>query len=234
MTNTDNEHTYILDGISFNPNITALSKRLRIKPGSAYQDELTALVEAAHDIAKPKALYRVAFIESRSEDQVTIEGVTFSSRVLSVNLEAVHRVFAYIATCGEEVDAWAHGIDDMVLGYWAEAVKEAALSAATVALNTHLSQCYDCGKTATMNPGSLADWPITQQRPLFQLLGNPQKLIGVQLTDSYLMEPNKSVSGIRFPTEERFESCLLCPRQDCPGRRSAYDPELYDQKYRIK
>ena len=58
--------------------------------------------------------------------------------------------------------------------------------------------------------------------------------IGVKLTESYLMEPNKSVSGIRFPTEERFESCMLCPRQDCPGRRSAYDPELYDQKYRAK
>ena len=85
-----------------------------------------------------------------------------------------------------------------------------------------------------MNPGSLPDWPIQQQRPLFQLLGDPNTAIGVELTASYLMEPNKSVSGIRFPTEERFESCMLCPRQDCPGRRSAYDPELYDQKYRAK
>ena len=99
------------------------------------------------------------------------------------------------------------------------------------ALGHHLSTCYDLGRTATMAPGSLADWPIREQRPLFRILGDPLTAVGVELTDSFLMIPNKSVSGIRFPTEERFESCQLCPREGCPGRRAAYDPDLYESKY---
>lgn len=231
---TITENTYILDTIPYEPNVSALTKRLRIKPGSPYVAELQDLIDTAKSLAKPKALYRVAYIESKNDDTVTIDGITFSSRVLSVNFAQTHRVFAFIATCGAELGAWAHSIDDMVWSFWCEAIKEDALRAASLALNQHLTTCYDLGRTATMNPGSLPDWPIQQQRPLFQLLDDPYTAIGVELTASYLMIPNKTVSGIRFPIEERFESCMLCPRQDCPGRRSAYDPELYDQKYRVK
>ncbi len=82
-----------------------------------------------------------------------------------------------------------------------------------------------------MAPGAGAgdDWPITQQKELFSLFGGREKveeLIGVRLTDSFLMVPIKSVSGIFFPTEIRFESCQICPREQCIGRRAAYDPEV--------
>ena len=56
-----------------------------------------------------------------------------------------------------------------------------------------------------------------------------EKLIGVRLTDSFLMVPMKSISGILFPTEVRFESCQLCPRKDCPGRRAPYDQALWSK-----
>jgi hypothetical protein len=56
----------------------------------------------------------------------------------------------------------------------------------------------------------------------------------VTLTDSFLMVPTKSVSGIVFPTEVSFESCRLCPRSDCPGRRAKYDPNLWEQRYAEK
>jgi hypothetical protein len=79
-----------------------------------------------------------------------------------------------------------------------------------------------------MNPGSgdARLWPIGQQRPLFELLGDVEAAIGVRLTPSFLMVPNKSVSGILFPTEVRFESCQLCTRENCPRRRAPYSGEL--------
>ena len=46
-----------------------------------------------------------------------------------------------------------------------------------------------------MNPGSLADWPMREQRPLFGLLGDTDAAIGVELMESYLMRPTKSVSA---------------------------------------
>jgi hypothetical protein len=45
------------------------------------------------------------------------------------------------------------------------------------------------------------------------------------------MSPTHSVSGIIFPTNDDFQSCLLCPREQCPGRRAAYDRTLYERKY---
>jgi hypothetical protein len=48
-----------------------------------------------------------------------------------------------------------------------------------------------------------------------------------------LMIPVKSVSGIFFPTEIKFESCQLCPVARCTGRRAHYDPDL-EKKYREK
>ncbi len=83
-----------------------------------------------------------------------------------------------------------------------------------------------------MNPGSLDDWPLAEQRQLFSVFGDVKKLIGVELTDSFLMVPIKSVSGVVFPTEHRFESCQLCQREGCPNRRAKYDPRLWKKRYR--
>ena len=89
---------------------------------------------------------------------------------------------------------------------------------------------YALGKTVTMRPGSgdVTTWPIEQQRDLFSLLGDVETLIGVQLSDSFLMVPNKTVSGIRFSTEIDFETCQVCHRADCPGRRAPFNQETWD------
>jgi hypothetical protein len=84
-----------------------------------------------------------------------------------------------------------------------------------------------------MNPRSLADWPIEEQRLLFTLLGNAQEPIGVYLTSSLMMVLTKSVSGILFPTEFDFTSCQLRPRVVCPGRKTPYDKDSYDKKCRL-
>jgi hypothetical protein len=48
------------------------------------------------------------------------------------------------------------------------------------------------------------------------------------------MTPVKSVSGIWFPTEGKYENCQLCNREDCPGRRAPYEPGLMERKYQQK
>jgi hypothetical protein len=191
------------------------------------------MVDEAQAIGKPKAMYRIGYIESRGDDDVTVDGVTLTSRVLRVNLDRVHRVFPYVATCGTELEELSKSKDDMLEQYWIESIELFALGAATRAVNRDVNERYRPGQTATMNPGSLQDWPLIQQRPLFTLFRSPQASIGVQLTDSLLMVPKKSVSGIRFATEHGFESCQLCPRPSCPGRRAPYDSGLYARKYQL-
>jgi len=84
-----------------------------------------------------------------------------------------------------------------------------------------------------MAPGSLEDWPITQQKTLFSLFGNVEEVIGVKLPSSFLMTPIKSTSGIMYHTETKFEGCELCPMEKCFNRRIPYDPSLFE-KYKEK
>ena len=138
----------------------------------------------------------------------------------------------FVATCGRELEDWSQSVEGTLLRYSADVIKEMALEAAVRALGDDLVDTYRPGATAMMNPGSLDDWPVTEQENLFALFGDVAGMIGVQLTESFVMYPVKSVSGIWFATEAGFESCQLCPRPNCPRRRAPYDKTLYDRKYR--
>ena len=225
--------TVVLQDIPFQPDIASLKKKLRVRDGNSWAGRFTGLVEEAQAIARPRALYGVAYVDERSESRVVVDGITLNSRILQVNLEKAHRVFPFLATCGTELHQWAAAQTDVLLRYYADEIAETALRQALGALRAHLNEQYRLGRTSTMSPGSLPDWPIQAQRPLFALFGDTEQLLGVRLTDSMLMIPAKSVSGILFPTEQTFASCQLCPREGCPSRQAVYEPALYDEKYRI-
>ncbi len=222
----------VLDQVPFDIDEAALFKQLRVRERRGEDREVRRLAAEAKALARPKALYRMAFVESCDEESVVMGGVRLSSRVLAVNLSGVHRVFVFAATGGRELEDWQSGKTDLLEEYWADQIAELAVRAAMNALSAHLSALYDVPSLSMMNPGSLADWPLTQQRPLFQILGDTEHAIGVELTPSFLMVPRKSVSGLLFPGAESFASCQLCPREVCPNRRAPYDAEMFDRKYR--
>jgi hypothetical protein len=221
-----------LDNIFFNPDIERIMKTLHIKQETKHAEELKTMIDSARRVAKPKGLYKLAFIESSGDDYIVADGIRFNSRVLRVNVGDSQRVFPYIATCGRELDEWSAGISDMLQKFWADAIKESALRIAIKAVTDDIDVRFAPGKTSRMSPGSIEDWPIYEQEPLFRLLGDPAADIGVELMDSYLMTPTKTISRLMFPTEQSFENCQLCPRKNCPSRRAPYDEGLYDRKYR--
>jgi hypothetical protein len=220
-----------LDRLPFHVEMEPLLKKIRIRPGSGNEREFRRLVELAEGVARPKAIYKLAFIEAKEDAAVVIEGIRFASRVLRVNLDTANRVFAFVGTSGVELETWADAQEELLARFWADAINQAVLGAAMGSFRAHLIERFAVPQMMTMNPGSLADWPIREQRPLFALLGDVKAAIGVELTPSLLMTPTKTVSGIFFPSEETFASCQLCPREDCPNRRAAYDPELFQRKY---
>ena len=184
------------------------------------------LVDMARPIARPKAIYEVCYVDNKGEDSVDIGGVRFTSHVLRVNLDKVERVFPYVITCGRELDEVNIPSSEIMKSFLLDQVKETVLTLARKYFEDYLKEKYALGRMSRMVPGSLQDWPVTQQAGLFSIFGNVEDLIGVRLTDKCLMLPIKSVSGIYFPTEIRFESCQLCPRESCIGRRAPYDPGL--------
>jgi hypothetical protein len=221
----------ILDNIPFHLDPDAVLDRLHLRNLEDYQPRVLELARQAQAAARPRAMYRTGYIESRTDNTVTVEGITFTSRVLTVNLQDTHRVFPFVATCGREMEAWAAPIQDMLERFWAETLMEMAVHAAATALHKHVADRVVFGPIGTMDPGSIQDWPLVQQRELFTLLGDTRTAVGVELTDSCLMVPVKSVSGIFFPSETHYENCQLCPRETCPGRRAPYDADLYARHY---
>ena len=210
---------------------TSLLQRLRVAEGSSDAAALGELVTRVGEVVNAKGLYGICYVESRDDDTVRIGDVVFSSRVLRVNLAEAHRVFPFVVTCGGELDEVEGVRGDPLREYWLEELKVMALRAASARVREEIETRYHPGKLSSMSPGSLKDWPITQQTQLFAVLGNVEETIGVRLTDSCLMLPMKSVSGIYFPTERSFESCQLCPREGCSGRAAPYNPRLWEQRY---
>ena len=161
---------------------------------------VTGLFAKAKEVARPKALYKVAYVDGIDSPGVTIDGVQFTSAVLARKLEGVHRVFAYVCTCGAEVDDWSHTEKDYIVSLWLDIIKERFLCDARSHLLEYIKKKYGINTLSKINPGSgNADtWPITQQKQLFSLIGSVTQDSGVRLTESCLMLPTKSSSGLLY------------------------------------
>ena len=198
--------------------------RLRFDPVRAGFENLDELVALAHGLIRPRAVYEVAYTGAKGEGTVEVAGVTFESPILSKNLDEAHKVFPYIITVGPELERAASAQGDLLKQYYLEEMANMALESAAGWLGGQLEARYGVTGLANMSPGSLEDWPITEQTKLFSIFGDTERSIGVRLTDSMLMLPRKSISGILFPSEEGFVACQLCERERCLGRKAAFKP----------
>jgi hypothetical protein len=211
-----------LEQISPGLDIGEVKNALRATDGVQIQ----ALLEVAKPLISAQAIYRACYIEEKLEDAVIIDGIRFGSRILRKNLEKVGRVFPYVVTIGAGLEQKADASKDLLEKYYLDQIGNIALSKARKHLEDCLRSKFALDGLSYMSPGSLADWPIEEQQPLFSILKGVEASVGVRLTESLLMIPRKSVSGIYFPTEVTFYSCQLCPRQHCEGRKARFDENL--------
>ena len=78
--------------------------------------------------------------------------------------------------------------------------------------------------TKYFSPGS-GDWDISQQKNIFQII--PVDKIGVKLTESYMMVPQKSLSwiigigkNITKSSNKNDNSCQICKATNCQFRKT--------------
>jgi hypothetical protein len=214
----------VLDNIKITLSADDVGRILRIRDDGG--ESVRELLEFARPLLRPRAFFRDAHIGRREEAALEIGGIRFTSRVLVHNLEGTDLVFPFVLTVGGALESAASSAGDLLRQYYLESIADLALSEAAEGLKEHIQGVFGLKKLGLMDPGSLEDWPIAEQAPLFALLGDTEGRLGVRLTDSLLMVPRKSISGIVFPSEESFMSCRLCPRSPCQGRRADYEPGL--------
>lgn len=221
-----------LDKLEFKPDCDLLIKKMHLKEGRPETDRFREMVLEAQKVSTPKAFYKISRIMSRSQKSMVVDSHEFESRILRVNTDKLNRTFPFVVTCGTELTRWADEFTDMLDKLFADELKLAALGSAMIQLQNDIKTRYDTGELSQMNPGSLDDWSIYEQKKLFALLGNGASSIGVELRSSMVMYPDKSESGIFFEKEEKFINCRLCPVIKCPSRKAAFDSGLYDREYR--
>lgn len=214
----------VLDPAPFSLTFAALSERLRLRANSAAAREARAMLDAALTLARPRAAYAAARVTGNDDEVVELEGVAFRSRVLARKLAGADHAYPCLCTAGAELAAWTSRQPDVLRQFYADAIGEAVLLSAMESLAGRVREEYGLAAVARLSPGSLPDWPLEEQRPLFALLGRAPASIGVTLTDSLMMSPVKSVSGILFAGAERFTNCRLCPKERCSHRHAPYEP----------
>jgi hypothetical protein len=203
-------------------------KRLQFGRGHSHRIEEMAreLVGAALATARPQAIYQISHARVIDKTTVEIDGISFTSKVLSRLLRDQNEVIPFIATIGKKLDEMSVPPRDMLRQFVLDAIKTVILVETVDYLTEYVKEKHVMPRVALMNPGELEDWPISQQRSLFELFGGAERQIGVSLTTGGAMKPIKSRSGVIFPNETGFLSCQLCTDQTCPGRQAEYDPEM--------
>jgi hypothetical protein len=186
------------------------------------------LMADASEISDIKAEYRIFddVIFLHDNKSILVNNHLFSTGNIIYNQVRRSEYMAFfMCTAGEGIarkSREAMKQKDHLTGYIYDVMGSEIVEAAADCMQSELESCYFPGKNITnrYSPG-YCGWNVSQQHELFNLFSN--NYCGIRLTDSALMDPVKSVSGIIGIGKDvkRIDySCGICSMTDCIYRRS--------------
>ena len=202
----------------------------RISPSSMRRVDMMA--EDVEGMLKPQLSYRILKLISAERGSIRLaDGTRFKSPKISKTLANSDSVCCFLATVGPLVDMEIDHL--MKQRRYADAYVLDALG--SMSAENVVEQFYQRmskrqadkqgGVTLRFSPG-YCDWPIQQQHELFALFEN-SNTPEIDLSDSCLMSPRKSVSGLfgllppGVPSHSHpVNPCNSCTKRDCIARRS--------------
>ncbi|MGB5922712.1 MAG: vitamin B12 dependent-methionine synthase activation domain-containing protein [Syntrophobacteria bacterium] len=197
----------------------SLPKSIRKKVRTARQ-KLNKLI-------KPSLHYRIVKPSAMDNDVVQLdETVEFTSTQLAKTLKNAEEIVCFVGTIGTGVENEINRLLDkqkLAEAYILDAMASVAVENMIDRFQNLMEKRFSSEERAVtlrFSPG-YCDWPVTQQKKLFNIF-NPKQL-NVELLDSCLMKPRKSVSGVFGITPQESESynpCRDCPTRRCESRRN--------------
>jgi hypothetical protein len=215
--------TYQFDFKDLNISSSLIESVLGYKEGED-RELVTNLIEEiltdSHKITIIKAEYRV-YTDVRFDSEtksITINNVKFQ-------IKKSDSVALFLCTAGAEIGQRSREAmrdRDLLKGYIYDVVGSEIVEAAADIMQDDLEKMIlEKGKKITnrYSPG-YCGWDVGEQHKLFQYF--PENYCGIQLTQSALMNPVKSVSGIIGIGKEVKNNpytCRMCELKDCVYRR---------------
>ncbi len=220
----------VLDALAIEPDPEGVLRCLGYPAGATPDETIRGRVlgclETCRTRWRPRAAYSIYPVVVRGRRSLTLdEEVTFSGAIGEF-LSGATRAAVFIATAGPEIVGLAEQAmqaRDTLAGLVYDAIGSWLAEAAVERVVEDLRRRTSPGETLTLrySPGycgiSLAD-----QRLIFRLADAAP--IGVELLETLIMKPVKSVSGLIGAGPEAAVTaygnpCDRCPRLDCHMRR---------------
>ncbi len=158
----------------------------------------------------------------RQNNTIKSHGQLFETRqIVTHQLKNSERAAWYVCTAGEEISRYTRQLmdeGDLMKGYVADVLANVVVEAAMDRIQSSLeNEMTKAGLKITnrYSPG-YCDWDIAEQKKLFSVF--PENYLDIALSDSCLMIPVKSVSGIIGIGEKvKFNkyTCHLCSDKAC-------------------
>ncbi len=200
------------------------------RPAGPVMRETEKWIAQSALLAQPRATYAVFSVADKSKQDLTLQtcnGKVVFHGAIGEFLGAAEYVAVFVATAGPRIPMLASDLiqrGEDLPAMVVNAVGAERAEAAEAAVIHELRQvCDSVGYAPTLpySPG-YCGMKLTEQRTLFSLFENVDT--GVTLTDSCLMQPLKSISGLigLGPAEEVLSSgspCDRCELYHCAMRR---------------
>jgi hypothetical protein len=184
-------------------------------------------IEKCSKIMTPLAGYVVAkSVEPESPEEISISGIRFHSGRIIHNMLKLSESYAFfLVTAGPETEALARallGSGAFLEGYITDLVASAIVESMADQVHEEirkLAGTRDMQVTNRYSPG-YCSWDVAEQQKLFRLF--PDDCCGISLSESSLMSPVKSASGIiGMGSNVKFNeyACEICSMKNCLFRR---------------
>jgi len=172
--------------------------------------------------------YRIfeSFSRDKRKHLVTLDDVTFKIKPIISNLiRKAEKAALFVCTAGEGVGKWSKELmsqGDLMKGYIVDVVGSEIVEKAMDKIQDGLEadmKKSGLGITDRYSPG-YCDWQVVEQQKLFSLF--PDNYCNIQLSETSLMYPIKSVSGIigiGKSAEKKGYTCDFCYVKDCIYRK---------------
>jgi hypothetical protein len=160
-------------------------------------------------------------------DAVQLAHHTFHvGKIIGTGLRNTSNAYIFVCTVGEGFEEFLKPLFDQspAEGYLVDLlgsmIVEAAADFIEDKIIAHTAQNYGFPCTNRYSPG-YCDWHVSEQQYLFDLL--PENFCGISLSESSLMHPRKSVSGLigmGQSVQKKNYSCTICQAEHCFRRKS--------------
>jgi len=185
--------------------------------------------EKLDDFLRPRLLYSIHKIKSSRGSLILENNLEFKSQKISKVFKGCSTLVCFLVTIGNDIEKEIirHTLKKRSSdAYILDAIGSVLVENMAKKFHRRMEKKFqEEGKALTirLSPG-YCDWLLEEQRKIFSLLDSDKA--GVELTDSCLMKPRKSISGIFgiMPSTNRkiyppYNPCSECEKVDCIARR---------------